>query len=114
MDLCITKGDKAKAHRQIGDWEFGRTGTHVVRDHETPTPEASIGRCAMWMHEEYHVPVSRGDKREWWDPMMSLKATWTLLNVPRATRVKDDSCAVGTENKVTRDFGRSRDKGIRA
>jgi hypothetical protein len=42
-----SRGAKAKAHRQIGDREFVRTGTHVVGDHETPTPEASIGRCAM-------------------------------------------------------------------
>jgi hypothetical protein len=37
--------------------------------------------------EMYHVPVGREEKREWWDPMTSLKATWTLMNVPRATVV---------------------------
>jgi hypothetical protein len=57
MDLGIAEGAKAKAHREIGDREFMRTGTHVVGDHETPTPEASIGRCARWTHEEYHVPA---------------------------------------------------------
>jgi hypothetical protein len=36
---------------------------------------------------------------------MSPKVTWTLLNVPRATVVKGDSCVVGLENKVIRDFG---------
>jgi hypothetical protein len=64
--------------------------------------------------EMYHVPVGRGDRREWWDPMTSLKATWTLLNVPHATVVKGDSCAVGPENKVIHDFGDSRDKGMGA
>jgi hypothetical protein len=49
------------------------------------------GRGHMGVH---HVPVSREDKREWWDPMMSPKVTWTLLNVPCATGV-GDSCAVG-------------------
>ena len=47
MDLNLAGGAKAKAHRQIGDREFVRTGTHVVGDHETLTPEALIGRCAM-------------------------------------------------------------------
>jgi hypothetical protein len=37
-------GAKAKAHRKIGDRVFVRTGTHVVGDHETLTPEASIER----------------------------------------------------------------------
>jgi hypothetical protein len=55
----------------------------------------------------YHVPVSQEDRQEWWDPMTSLKVTWTLLNVPHATLVKDDSCAVVPENKVTRDFRNS-------
>ena len=72
---------------------------------------AWIGRGCM---NAYHVPVSRGDRREWWDPMTSLKVTWTLLNVPHATVVKDDSYAVGLENKATRDFGNSRDKGMGA
>jgi hypothetical protein len=56
------------------------------------------------------VPVGREEKRERWDPMTSLKATWTLMNVPHATVVKDDSCAVGPEDKVIRDFVDSRDK----
>jgi hypothetical protein len=60
------------------------------------------------------VPVGREEKREWWDPMTSLKVTWTLLNVPHATVVKGDSCAVGPENKVIHDFGNSRDKGMGA
>jgi hypothetical protein len=109
MDLGIAEGAKAKAHREIGDREFVRTGTHVVGDHETPTPEASIGRCARWTHEEYHVPASgntrREEKRERWDPMTSLKATWILMNLPRATVVVGDSCAVGPEGKVNRNFG---------
>jgi hypothetical protein len=47
MDLGIAvRGLRQRAHRQIGDREFVRTGTHVVGDHETPTPEASIGNCA--------------------------------------------------------------------
>jgi hypothetical protein len=50
------------------------------------------------------MPVGRGDMREWWDPMISLKATWTLLNVSHATVVKGDSCAVGPENKVIHNF----------
>ena len=62
--------------------------------------------------EMYHVPVGRGDRREWWDPMTSLKAMWTLLNVPHATVVKGDSRAVGPENKVIHDFRDSRDKGM--
>ena len=45
-----------------------RTGTHVVGDHETPTPEASIGRCARWTHEEYHVLASVKTRKEGWDP----------------------------------------------
>jgi hypothetical protein len=44
MDLDIAGGAKAKAHRQIGDQEFMRIGTHVIGDHKTPTPEASIER----------------------------------------------------------------------
>jgi hypothetical protein len=36
--------------------------------------------------------------------MTSPKVKWTLLNVPRATVVKGDSCVVGPENKVIRDF----------
>jgi hypothetical protein len=39
--------------------------------------------------------------------MTSLKATWTLLNVPHATVVKGDSCAMGPENKVIHNFGDS-------
>jgi hypothetical protein len=31
----------------------------------------------------YHVSMSREDKKEWWDLMMSPKVMWTLLNVPR-------------------------------
>jgi hypothetical protein len=61
----------------------------------------------------YHVPVSREDRREWWDPMMSSKVTWTLLNVPRATVVKGDNCAVGPENKVNQNFGSRGWKGKR-
>jgi hypothetical protein len=118
MDLGIVEGAKAKAHREIGDREFMRTGTHVVEDHETPTLEASIGRCARWIHEEYHVKASgntrREEERERWDPMTSLKAMWAPMNVPHATVVKDDSCAVGPENKVTRNFGNSRDEGMGA
>jgi hypothetical protein len=45
-----------------------RIGTLVVGDHKTPTPEASIGRCARWTHEEYHVPASGNTRKEWWDP----------------------------------------------
>jgi hypothetical protein len=52
----------------------------------------------------YHVPVSREDKREWWDLMMSPKVTWTLLNVPCATVVRGDNCAVGPESKVNQNF----------
>jgi hypothetical protein len=52
----------------------------------------------------YHVPVSREDRQEWWDPMMSPRVTWTLQNVPRAIVVKGDSCAVGSENKVNQNF----------
>jgi hypothetical protein len=63
---------------------------------------------------KYHVPVGCKEKRERWDPMTSLKVTWTLMNVPPATVVKGDSCAVGPENKVTRDFGNSRDKSMGA
>ena len=44
--------------------------------------------------------------------MMSLKVTWTLMNVPHAMVVKGDSCAVDPENKVIHDFGDSRDKGM--
>jgi hypothetical protein len=58
MDLGIAEGAKAKVHREIRDWEFMRIGAHVVGDHETPTPESSIGRCARWTHEEYHVLAS--------------------------------------------------------
>jgi hypothetical protein len=58
MDLGIAEVAKEKAHWEIWDWEFVRTGTHVVRDHETLTPEASIGRYSRWIHEEYHVPAS--------------------------------------------------------
>jgi hypothetical protein len=53
----------------------------------------------------YHVPVSREDKKEWWDLMTSPKVTWTLLNVPCAIVVKGDNCVVGPENKVIHDFG---------
>jgi hypothetical protein len=53
----------------------------------------------------YHVPVSQEDMREWWDPITSLRVTWTLRNVPRATVVKGDNCAMGPENKVNRNFG---------
>jgi hypothetical protein len=62
----------------------------------------------------YHVPVSREDRREWWDPMTSPRVTWTLQNVPRATAVKGDSCAVGPENKVNQisDFGDCSDKEL--
>jgi hypothetical protein len=60
----------------------------------------------------YNVPVSREDRQEWWDPMTSLKVTWTLLSIPHATVVKGDSCVVGLENKVIRDFTDSRDKGM--
>jgi hypothetical protein len=63
---------------------------------------------------KYHVPVGCKEKRERWDPMTSLKATWTLMNVPHATVVKGDSCAVGPEDKVIRDFVDSRDKCIGA
>jgi hypothetical protein len=42
--------------------------------------------------------------------MTSLKVTWTLMNVPPATVVKGDSCAVGPKDKVIRDFVDSRDK----
>jgi hypothetical protein len=52
----------------------------------------------------YHMPVSREDKREWWEPMTSSKVTWTLLNVPRTTVVKGDSCVVGPESKVNQNF----------
>jgi hypothetical protein len=52
----------------------------------------------------YHIPVSREDMREWWDPMTSLKVTWTLLHVPHTTMVKDDSCAMGSESKVNQNF----------
>jgi hypothetical protein len=45
-----------------------RTGTHVVGDHETPTPKASIGTCAMWTHEEYHMPASGNTRQEWSEP----------------------------------------------
>jgi hypothetical protein len=62
----------------------------------------------------YHVPVSREDRREWWDSMTSLKVTWTLLNIPHAMVVKGDNCAVGPENKVIHDFGDSQDKGMGA
>jgi hypothetical protein len=48
----------------------------------------------------YHVPVSREDRREWWDLKTSPKVTWTLLNVSCATMVKGDNCVVGPENKV--------------
>jgi hypothetical protein len=65
---------------------------------------AWIGRGHM---NAYHVPVSRGDRREWWDPMMSLKATWNLLNVPHAMVVKDDNSTMGWENKVTHNFRNS-------
>jgi hypothetical protein len=44
--------------------------------------------------EMYHVPVGREEKRERWDPMTSLKAMWTLVNVPRATVVVGDRCAI--------------------
>ena len=64
--------------------------------------------------EMYHVPEGRGDRREWWDPLMSLKATWTLLNVPHATVVKGDNCVVGLKNKVIRDFEDLQDKGMGA
>ena len=53
----------------------------------------------------YHVRVSREDGQEWWDPMTSLKVTWTLLNVSCTTVVKGESCAVGLENKVNQNFG---------
>jgi hypothetical protein len=56
---------------------------------------------------KYHVPVGHKEKRERWDPMMSLKVTWTLMNVPPAMVVKGNRCAVGPENKVTHDFGNS-------
>ena len=46
--------------------------------------------------------------------MTSLKATWTLLNVPHATVVKGDNCAVGLENKVIHDFEDLQDKGMGA
>jgi hypothetical protein len=52
----------------------------------------------------YHELGSREDRQEWWDLKTSSKVTWTLLNVPRATVVKGDNCAVGPENKVIRDF----------
>jgi hypothetical protein len=52
----------------------------------------------------HHVPASREDRREWWDPMTSPKVTWTLLNVPRTTVVKGDSCTVGPESKVNQNF----------
>ena len=55
--------------------------------------------------EMYHVPVGREEKRERWDPMTSLKATWTLMNVPHAMVVKGDNCVVGPEGKVNQDFG---------
>jgi hypothetical protein len=42
----------------------------------------------------YHMPVGREEKIEWWDPMKSLKATWTLMNVPHATMVVGDHCAM--------------------
>jgi hypothetical protein len=44
----------------------------------------------------YHVPVGREEKREWWDPMMSPKVTWTLLSVPLAMVDVGDSCALWT------------------
>jgi hypothetical protein len=42
--------------------------------------------------------------------MTSLKATWTLMNVPPATVMKGDNCDVGPEDKVIRDSVDSRDK----
>jgi hypothetical protein len=60
MDLGIAEGAKAKAHRQIGDREFVRTGTHVVGDHETPIPETSIGNCATWTRGV--VPRAKGSE----------------------------------------------------
>jgi hypothetical protein len=59
------------------------------------------GRGHMGVH---HMPVSREDKREWWDAMTSPKVTWTLLNVPRATVIKGDSYTVGPVSKVNRNF----------
>jgi hypothetical protein len=43
MDLGIAGGGEAKTHRQIGDREFVRTGTHVVGDHETRHPKIQSG-----------------------------------------------------------------------
>ena len=63
---------------------------------------------------KYQMPVECKEKRERWDPMMSLKATWTLMNVPHATVVKGDNCAVDPEDKVIRYFMDSRDKCIGA
>jgi hypothetical protein len=36
----------------IGDREFERTGTFVVRDHETPKPEAIIEEMSQACEEE--------------------------------------------------------------
>ena len=44
--------------------------------------------------EVYHVPVGWEEKWEWWDPMTLLKATWTLMNVPRDTMVVGDHYAM--------------------
>ena len=47
--------------------------------------------------EMYHVPVGQEEKRERWDLMTSLKATWTLMNVPCATMVVGDHYAMWAE-----------------
>jgi hypothetical protein len=57
----MSRGAKKKAHQQIRDREFVRTGTHVVGEHETPTPKASIGSCAMWTCGV--VPWANGDEK---------------------------------------------------
>jgi hypothetical protein len=44
--------------------------------------------------EMYHIPVGQEEKRERWDPMTSLKVTWTLMNMPRATMVVGDHYAM--------------------
>jgi hypothetical protein len=36
----------------IGDREFERTGTFVIRDHETPKPETIIGEMSQAREEE--------------------------------------------------------------
>jgi hypothetical protein len=52
----------------------------------------------------HHMLASREDRREWWDPMMSPKVTWNLLNVPHAIVAKGDSRTVGPESKVNHNF----------